>query len=237
MKNIILILVGVAAFFQVVIAGTNQSFVKQLSIGVSNNSSIFIDSGSGSLELRGDDINEIRVTAKIHSTDYRSKEDLLEAFERKMELSLVEGRSEIILKALSKKSMFSFLNHNIAIDLIVVIPRHFKVEIDDGSGSMTISNINNSIEIDDGSGSITIDNIIGNIFIDDGSGNSNLSHIDGDVTIDDGSGTINIDYVSGDVSIDDGSGAIIINNLQGEFILEGDGSGSIRVNGKKWHEE
>ena len=87
MKNIILSLLGLVTFTQSVAIRNIQSFIQELRLDASESSSIFIDSGSGSLELRGEDINEILVTAKIHSTDYRNKEKLLEAFESKMELS------------------------------------------------------------------------------------------------------------------------------------------------------
>ncbi len=221
---------------QFALARSEISFEKELNLGASDSSNIFIDIGGGSLKLRGADVEEISVVARIYSKEYSSLEKLKAIFNDKMELSLSQKNSSVVLKALNKKRIFSFSSPNIAVDLDVVIPNHFKVEIDDGSGAMTIANINNSLEIDDGSGSITIKNIIGNVFIDDGSGNSNLTNVDGNITIDDGSGTINIDYVTGDVTVDDGSGSIIINNLQGQFNLEDDGSGSIRVNGKNWHE-
>ena len=222
---------------QLALARNEISFEKELNLGVSNGTRIFIDIGAGSLKLRGADVDEVSVIAKIYSKEYGSLEKLITVFNDKMELSLAHKNSTIVLKSANKKRMFSFSSPNISVDLDVLIPKNLKVEIDDGSGSMTIADINNSLTIDDGSGSITIKNIVGNVFIDDGSGNSNLTHIDGNITIDDGSGTINIDYVTGDVTVDDGSGSIIINNLQGKFNLEDDGSGSIRVNGKNWHEE
>jgi DUF4097 and DUF4098 domain-containing protein YvlB len=220
---------------QFAFARNEISFEKELNIDVSNSSNIFIDIGAGSLKLRGANVDEISVTAKIYSKEYSSLEKLKTVFNDKMELSLVHKNSTVILKSLNKKNQFSFSNPNISVDLDVLIPKGLKVEIDDGSGSMTIADINNSLEIDDGSGSITIKNIVGNVLIDVCCGNSNLTNIDGNVTIDDGSGTININHVSGDISIDDGSGSIIINNLQGKFNLEDDGSGSIRVNGKLWN--
>ena len=238
MKKIQQILLIILLFTtQLTLTKSDVSFEKELSIKVLNHSSIFIDTGSGALNIKGTNGDKVIVNAFIHSDDYKNLEALQQAFDEKMEFSIASKSSKIVLKALKKKSLFTFSRHNILMDLTVFVPRDLKVEIDDGSGSMTIANINNSLEIDDGSGSITIDNIVGNVFIDDGSGNSSLSHIDGNVTIDDGSGTINIDHVSGDVSIDDGSGAIIINNLQGKFNLEDDGSGSIRVNGKRWNKD
>ncbi len=218
---------------QLTLAKSDASFEKELSIKVLNHSSIFIDTGSGALNIMGTDSDKVRVAAIIHSDDYKNLEALQQAFDEKMEFSIASKSSKIVLKALNKKSLFTFSRHNILMDLTVFVPRDLKVEIDDGSGSITLSDINNSVVIDDGSGSISLNNIGGNVIIDDGSGNTNLSNIDGNVIIDDGSGTITIDKVTGDVSIDDGSGAINITNLHGKFNLIDGGSGSISVNGRK----
>ncbi len=232
-----LLVIALLFVTQFVLARNEISFEKELNIGASDSSRIFIDVGAGSLKLQGADVDKVSLKAKIYSKEYSRLDKLQSVFANKMELSLAQRNGSIVLKSLNKKSLFSFSNPNISVDLDVLIPRGMKVEIDDGSGPMTISDINNSVEIDDGSGSITIKNIVGNVLIDDGSGNSNLTNIDGNITIDDGSGTITIDYVTGDVTIDDGSGSIIINNLQGKFNLEDSGSGSIQVNGKRWKQD
>jgi len=210
------------------------SFKQELNLNASNLKQIFIDTGNGMLTLKGDNVDNIHVNATIRSKDYNNLAQLEKAFHKKMELSLNQNNSKAILKSLNKKGFFNMGNHNIAIDIEMIIPNTLKVEIDDGSGSMNISNINNSLEIDDGSGSMTISNISGNLTIDDGSGSSNISNIIGDIFIDDGSGSITINGVTGDVTVDDGSGSIFIDNLQGKFHMEDDGSGKVVINGKKW---
>lgn len=231
------------------------SFKKELSVSQNRADKIFIDVGSGSLYVKGDDVEEVVVNAKIYSKEYNNLDELHDVFFEKVIFSLEEKGSTIVLKAMNKKRFFGNHNTNISIDLEVIVPRSMNVEIDDGSGSMHISNLEGTLEIDDGSGSTYIDNIGSKVSIDDGSGHLEISnirsnvHIDdgsgkivmknigGDVYIDDGSGEVDIVGVTGDMKIDDGSGSINVTELAGNFVLVNGGSGHIYVNNKKWHDD
>jgi DUF4097 and DUF4098 domain-containing protein YvlB len=223
------------------------SFDTELSIPSKRAKEIFIDVGSGSLNVSSDNVNQVIVNAKVYSNKYHSVDKLTQAFKNKMEFTLDRKGSTIVLKALNRKSFFGHSNAEIAIDLDIVIPKRMNVEIDDGSGDMWVTDIGGTLEIDDGSGATVIDNIADNIFIDDGSGNLTISNvygsvtiddgsgkiimnnIQGDVSIDDGSGEVSITQVTGDVKVDDSSGSITVNELAGHFTLVDDGSGSVHV--------
>lgn len=231
------------------------SFNRDLSIDANGKHNVFVDVGSGSLYLHGENVDNITVSAKIYSKEYSDMEDLQEAFADKMIFNLDEEGSTIVFKALNKKSWLSIKNTNIHIDLDIAVPRSMNVEIDDGSGNMKITDIDGNLEIDDssgstvisniggdlvfddGSGNIEVSNVQGNVIIDDGSGKQKLNNIKGSVTIDDGSGEVVINQVGGDVTIDDGSGSIKIHELAGQFRLIDGGSGSVYVNGNKWIED
>ena len=228
------------------------SFDKELSIDVDRAKDIFIDVGSGNLNVTSGDVDEVVVKAKIYSSNYRSIDNLTEALDNKMDFSINRKGSSIVLKATNKNSWFGFKDAEIDIDLDIIIPRKMDVEIDDGSGDMWITNIGGSLEIDDGSGSTKIDNVSGKVVIDDGSGNLIINNIGSHVTIDDGSGKILLNHINGnvfvddgsgeltmidiigDVKVDDGSGSINVTELVGEFTLIDGGSGSVHINGKKW---
>jgi DUF4097 and DUF4098 domain-containing protein YvlB len=234
------------------IAGTHHTFERTLSLNTDRLSGIEMDVGAGSLEVVGVSGNEIKVYATIESEDYRDMEDLMEAFEDKMKFELSRGSGYAELKARRKSNSFSWGNKNIAINLQVEVPKSMDVEIDDGSGPMTVENINGTVKIDDGSGPITIRMIGNDVKIDDGSGPIRIGDIKGDVKIDDGSGGIEMKNITGSVdvedgsgeitakdiggnfTVDDGSGSVIVKDLQGKFELIDDGSGSIKVNGKTW---
>jgi len=215
-------------------AKNELSFTQDLSIKTGTLNNFIADVGAGSLVIHGAAVSEITVKAKIYSEKYDDIADLKAVFASKMLLTLENKGKSSVLKAMTKKKLFSMSSPNISIDLEIIVPQQMNVEVDDGSGYLKVTDIAGSLQIDDGSGSIYISNIGNDIQIDDGSGNIEISDAKGDVHIDDGSGLINIDRVTGDVSIDDGSGSIKINELAGRFKLLDDGSGSIFVNGKRW---
>lgn len=231
------------------------SFDQDLSIQTSGLNKFVVDVGAGSLVVRGDNVDKITVAAKIYSKKYDSIEDLQDAFESEMILTLEGKGSVATLKASNKKRIFSFSNSEIAIDINIIVPKTMNIEIDDGSGNMEVSdidgwveiddgsgslvvrNLGNQLKIDDGSGNMKISNIAGDVFIDDGSGNTIIDDVRGSITIEDGSGQIEVTKVTGDFTVNDGSGSIEIKELSGEFHLVDDGSGSIIVNGKKWNRD
>ena len=217
-----------------VYAKNEFSFQQELFIAAADVRQLIVDVGPGSLKIQGGNVDEIIVMATIKSNKYSDVQDLQAAFEDKMVLTLEPHGSKATLKAINKKSMFSFKNPKINIDLEVTVPNNIKISVDDGSGSIIISDVYGDIDIDDGSGFLLMKNIIGDVLIDDGSGSQEYINIDGSVVIDDGSGSIKMKNVSGNVTIDDGSGSIKVEELSGVFKLIDDGSGHVYVNGKKW---
>lgn len=246
------ILIVITVAFNVWAIG-ELSFDKELSVMRGDINNLSIDVGSGSLTVRGEDVEEINVFAKVYSTKYNDIDDLHEAFSEKVDFSLDNDGSVIRLKACDKKGILGRKDSKISIDVEVIVPRNMNLEIDDGSGTMhvsdlqgllsiddssgsaTIKNIGNNLTIDDGSGNLEIDSIKGDVHIDDGSGKLILTNIHGDLFVEDGSGELNVTNVTGNMTLEDGSGSVIVNELAGKFKLIDAGSGSVHVNGQKWH--
>lgn len=234
------------------LAGEKLEFDRSLSLSADRLSAVEFDVGAGSLDIIGTDGNEISLQATIVSEDYRSLEDLQEAFADHMDFRLQRESEYAMVYAKSKQSMNWGKSKNIAINLTVEVPRGFDVvvddssgsisieridgtvKIDDGSGSIKVTDIGGDLRIDDGSGSISVNTVKGDVDIDDGSGSVDLKNITGSVKVEDGSGEINAKVIGGDFTVDDGSGDVVVKDLAGEFRLIDDGSGSIRVNGEKW---
>jgi hypothetical protein len=101
--------------------------------------------------------------------------------------------------------------------------------IDDGSGSIRVRNTRGSLRINDGSGSIEVDNLSGKLEIEDDSGEIVVRNVTGSVEIDDGSGAITVERVESLRIRDDGSGAILVQHIRGDVIIDEDGSGAIDV--------
>ncbi|GHE78945.1 DUF4097 family beta strand repeat-containing protein [Thalassotalea profundi] len=185
---------------------------KTMSLNATDLSSLQLNIGAGSLTLNGSNSDKIQVNAKIYQARAHS--------EYRLALTKKENTAQLI--ADNDDS-----DMRTQIDLEVRLPSHLYVKIDDGSGSMSLSNIA-SADIIDGSGSITVNDITGDLTIDDGSGSITITNIAGDLTINDGSGSINAEKLKGSVKIKDGSGDITINNAE-QGVTISDGSGSITV--------
>jgi hypothetical protein len=113
------------------------------------------------------------------------------------------------------------------IDISITLPSHLPLDIDDGSGSMSIREMDRDVKIKDGSGEIEVDGVKGDLMIHDGSGGIRIRYVARNVEIEDGSGEIDITHVGGNVRIEDGSGSIHVEDVQGDLVIPHDGSGSI----------
>ena len=251
MKKLILIsaisLVSLSAM-----SGNSLKFDRSLSMSTDRLSAVEFDVGAGSLDIVGTSGNEIKINATIESDEFKNMDSLLDAFEKNMLFSIERQSEFAMIYAKSKDNMAWGKSKNIMIHLKVELPKGMDLVIDDGSGSITVENIDGTLKIDDGSGSITLRNIAndvriddesgpiqiadvsGNLTIDDGSGSIELKNISGSVAIEDGSGEIVAKTIGGNFKVDDGSGSIDVKNLSGKFKLIADGSGSVHVNGERW---
>jgi hypothetical protein len=201
--------------------------VKHLSLSAAGINTMEIDCGSGFLEVTGvDGLSEIKVDAEIVLKGF-SDSDAKRIMDRCVKLSLERrGTRAVLISKIECSSMFDWGEKKI--DLTVKVPKKMDLIVDDGSGSITIEDINGNLQIDDGSGSMEIKNTNGRLDIDDGSGTITLFKITGNIDIEDGSGTINIKSTTGDIDIDDGSGDIEAEDIGGKLDIS-DGSGSIDV--------
>ena len=240
-------LISLSAF-----SGNNMKFERSLEMLNDRLSAVEFDVGAGSLDIIGTTGNQIKINATIESDDFSDMADLVDAFEDKMLFSIERQSEYAMVYAKSKDNMNWGRSKNIMIHLQVEVPRGMDLVIEDGSGSMSIENIDGELKIDDGSGHISLRDIGNHVQIDDGSGSIMITDVNGDLSIEDGSGTIEMKNITGsvdlkdgsgsilakdiggDFKVDDGSGEIVVKSLAGKFILVDDGSGSIHVNGERW---
>ncbi|MBN2198870.1 MAG: hypothetical protein JW747_03380 [Candidatus Aminicenantes bacterium] len=189
-----------------------------------------VEAGAGSLEILGvEGLSGIEVEAEIYVRGIRERR-LDDFLKDHLRLSLEKDGSRAVLKAYIEFRGISFFGGESSVDLKVRLPRTMALDIDDGSGWMTVEEIRSDVRIDDGSGELSVRNIDGNLVIDDGSGDIEIRGVTGDVRIDDGSGSIRVVRVGGTVTVDDGSGSIVIDDVDRDVVLESTGSGSVRTN-------
>lgn len=251
MKKSVLIIV-ITLISLTAISGNNMKFERSLELSSDRLSAVEFDLGAGSLDIVGTTGNQIRINAIIESDEFRQMSDLVDAFENNMLFSIERKSEYAMVYAKAKDKLNWGRSKNIMIHLQVQLPRGLDLIIDDGSGPISIENIDGELSIDDGSGPITLRDIGNHVSIDDGSGPIKITDVNGDLSIEDGSGPVDMknitgkvdiedgsgsilaEDIGGDFKVDDGSGDIVVKSLAGAFKLVDDGSGSIRVNGERW---
>ena len=181
---------------------------------------------AGFLEVYGvDGTDHIRVTATVKISGI-SPDKLSDFLARHVRLSLKKRSHKAILESTFKDQ--HLMKADAKIDLTVRVPKSMQVQIDDGSGSIDVSDLDANLKIEDDSGSIRIRDIQGNIDVEDGSGKIDITDIRGDLEVRDGSGSIQVDTVRGDVRLVDGSGQITLKDIDGNLAIR-DGSGGIEI--------
>jgi len=198
----------------------NHHSQQELQIDATTLSAFDIEAGAGSLVISGSDhATQISVTADIY-TDKRNTDNY------QLELS-DSGKTAFLVSKIKSSSGF-WQGDSPHIDLKITVPSHMKLIVDDGSGAMSISNINGAVYVKDGSGELTVKGIKSDVMINDGSGSLYVSDVIGNVTIVDGSGSMELSEIDGNVDIDDGSGSIYAKGISGSALFE-DGSGDLTV--------
>jgi DUF4097 and DUF4098 domain-containing protein YvlB len=200
---------------------------QHLELSIQDIQSIHIACGPGSLDVFGvEGADRIKVAATVRVSGI-TQNMLPDFLDKHMVLSLKKRHRKAVVQS-------GFINAHLMkaeakIDLTVTVPRTLRMKIDDGSGSIFVTDLATNLEIEDDSGWIEIRKVAGNVSISDGSGRIELTDIIGNLEVKDGSGPIHIERVSGNVRVIDGSGSMTIKDIAGNLTIT-DGSGSIEIN-------
>jgi hypothetical protein len=207
-------------------AGNEYEEERQLNLGANGINTLEIEAGAGSLEIVGvSGSDEIVVSATIYVPE-KDEDKARKEIQSHLVLSLEKDGNNAVLKGYFDEYSVSF-GDSPHVQLEVLVPERFGLNIDDGSGSIVVENVSGNIELEDGSGSILMTNVGGDVEIDDGSGSISVEGVRGDLFIGDGSGSIKVREVAGSVTVDDGSGSINVSDVEKDLIIEEDGSGSL----------
>jgi DUF4097 and DUF4098 domain-containing protein YvlB len=184
-----------------------------------------ISCGAGALVIEGNEQQDIKVEAEIEIEGMSDKK-AQEFIKNKIELSLELKGAAAYLRSNINDSFWG--PKDARVNLVVTLPPHLNLKVDDGSGSTRLRHMDGDISIKDGSGAIEVSDTKGNLTIVDGSGSIDVRNIQGDVTIKDGSGGISAERIAGNLTVVDGSGSIDVSRIDGG-VLVNDGSGSIDI--------
>lgn len=224
MRTIFCLAVAIASILglgcQVVIAdGCNYTAPREATIDLSGAERLVISVGAGTLDVLGKQgLSRVSASGTACASD--------KGYLDQIRLTTHRRGETLYLKAEYPRHV----RGSAGLDLTVDVPESLAVEIEDGSGSITVRAVA-GLAIDDGSGSIDVRDIRGDLEIDDGSGEIEVLGVGGGVVVDDGSGAIHITGVSGSVQVSDGSGEIVLRDIDGGVLIVEDGSGGIDISG------
>jgi hypothetical protein len=128
---------------------------------------------------------------------------------------------------LTLKEDFSQGSHSGSSSWILEVPNGISVDINTGSGDLTVADLDIEIRTNSGSGNIDITKVKGNLDFNTGSGDFELQETSGELRINTGSGTIRAGKCEGELSFNAGSGNINLDQIKGD-ISANVGSGNIR---------
>lgn len=199
---------------------------------------LIIKAGAGSLRIEGKaGLNRVVIRGRACASDAQMLEEI--------ELRADRRGSDVVVEAMQRDRGWSFTGNRYArLDLVIEVPARIAAEIEDGSGSINVSNLgavsitdgsgeivgndlHDAVRIRDGSGSIELTSVAGAVDIHDGSGSIHLRDIGGLIDVTDGSGEIDVRGARNSVRISDGSGGIEVADVDGDFTVTRSGSGGI----------
>jgi len=220
------IIVGLAIiFFAVNVQASTYREKRELNMEAKGIQVLDISCGAGALVVEGKEQQEIKVEAEIEIEGISDKK-AQEFIKDKIELSLELKGTVAYLKSKINDSFWG--PKDTQVNLVVTLPPHLNLKVDDGSGATRLRHMDGDVSIKDGSGSIEVSDTKGNLTIVDGSGSIDVRNIQGDVTVKDGSGGISAEKIGGDLTLMDGSGSIEVSGVDGGVLVD-DGSGSIDI--------
>lgn len=140
-----------------------------------------------------------------------------------------EGDEIVVRSVIPEQTWRVWQGDMSSLDLVIEVPAGMPVAVTDGSGDIMVTGVG-ALQVEDGSGNITLRGISGSVQIRDGSGEIDVAGVDGGVEVSDGSGGITVNTVTGSVSVlSDGSGGIVARGIGSSVAVERDGSGDISV--------
>jgi hypothetical protein len=223
-SSIVLIIMFTASL--VYAAANDYVEIRDLDLSAADVDVLEIEAGAGSLTIQGEPgLSDIAVSATIEVPG-RGEDKARSIIESDLVLTL--EKSGQIAKL---KSYFTYHGRGDSpvVHIEVQVPERLQLDIEDGSGSMSVTGVSGNIKVDDSSGSIKMSSVGGDVVIEDSSGSIDVEKVGANLDIRDSSGSIKVQTVGGSVTVDDGSGSINVRDVEHDLIIIDDSAGSLKM--------
>jgi len=218
----IAIAVGITALAACALPAFAAEGTFERTLQVSGAVNLQVETGSGSINVRTGDSNQVRVTGHIRSSDWMgSAEDRVKKLESNPPIQ--QSGNDIRIGHIDDPD----LRHNISISYEVVVPASTQLRSTTGSGNQEISGISGSLEASTGSGGLKISSIGSSVRAHSGSGNIEVDGAGGNVVVRAGSGSIHATGVAGGFDGETGSGQLTLEQTAPGSVRAETGSGGL----------
>jgi hypothetical protein len=192
---------------------------------VSGTVNLQVETGSGSIDIRTGNSNEVHVVGHIWANNWFG--DNAEEKVKRIESNppIQQSGNDIRIGHIDDPE----LKHNISISYELVVPATTDLRASSGSGSQTISGISGSLEASTGSGSLKISSIGSSVRAHTGSGNVDINGAKGSVYARTGSGSIHAMDVAGGFDGETGSGHLVLEQSAPGSVRAETGSGGLEL--------
>ena len=173
--------------------------------------SLYVELGSGDLNVHAEDVSETTVTV-----DGRDADDV----------TIEQRGNQIAVLAPQKRTGFFGSSSELAI--IVVLPQDSEVSTKLGSADMSGSGRFGTTKVKTGSGDVDLEELGSQALVETGSGDIEIGSVAEELRIKTGSGDVSVDRVGGSTNISTGSGDVELGTAVGDVQVKS-GSGDMRV--------
>lgn len=201
----------------------------QRTLQVSGGANIDLKTGSGSVEVRTGNTDQVSITGHIKATNWFGGD--AEALVKRIEDNppIQQNGNEIQIG----QNDDSDLMHNVSISYELTVPPQTELRSHTGSGSQRVEGLRGSVELQSGSGAIKASDIGNALRAETGSGDIDIEGVQGNVRAKAGSGTIHANNVAGELDAQTGSGHISAQLTAPGSVRAETGSGGMDLRGVK----
>jgi hypothetical protein len=186
-----------------------------------------LTTGSGDVEVRTGNSNQVQVTGHIRASEWFGG-NIAEKIKRlEANPPIQQSGNDIRIGHIDDPE----LRHNISISYEVVVPPETDLRMQTGSGEQKVEGIRGPLDVNSGSGSLKISAIGDRVHAETGSGDIDIKQVKGNVHAKTGSGSIDASEIAGAFEANSGSGHISLQQTAPGSVRVDTGSGGMELHG------
>ncbi len=186
-----------------------------------------LSTGSGNVEVRTGNSDQVRVTGHIRASEWfgGNVDEKIKRLEANPPIQ--QSGNDIRIGHVDDPE----LRHNISISYEVIVPAETDLRVQTGSGDQKVEGIRGPLDVNSGSGGLKISSIGDRVHAETGSGDIDINRVKGNVHAKTGSGSIDASEIAGAFEANSGSGHITLQQTAPGSVRVDTGSGGMELHG------